>query len=92
MLGTGTVHWQVDAVDGPLITYSTCLRLPDGTARRDEDTICFRDQAAVQRLLDESGLIPEAWHGDWNGAAPGSRQPEIIVVARRACRSTIQTE
>jgi SAM-dependent methyltransferase len=90
MLGTCTVHWQIDAVDGPLITYSTYLHLLDGTTRRGEDTICFRGQAAVQRLLDKSGLAPETWHGNWNGAPPGTRQPEIIVIAGKARRSSVQ--
>ena len=83
-LGAVTVYWDVSAIEGTLITYTTNLSLPDGTIRRGQDTIRFRSQGAIEQLLSDSGLVAAAWYGDWSGAALTATQLEIIVVAHSA--------
>lgn len=81
----GTVEaWNDAAHDAAtgIVTYETHYEIAAGQVLIAESRIAFPTQAAVAGMLEEAGLVVDAWLGDWHGAAYDPTTPEIIPVGR----------
>jgi ubiquinone/menaquinone biosynthesis C-methylase UbiE len=76
-------EWQywTPRVTGPLVSYETCIRFPDGERVVVPDTLRFMDQAELAGFLTEAGLADVTWYGDWDRSPVGPASPEIIAIA-----------
>ena len=74
------VSHQVVGVEGELVAFQTCYRLPD---RRvvSRSTLRFMPRRIIDRHLRATGFTQVAHFGDWDGASFDEGSPEIIVVA-----------
>ena len=82
--GPADVHYDISSVTGPLVSYETCIRFPDGERVVVPDTLRFMDQAEL------AGFLPEpAWTtspGMATGTGHRSAQPAL-----RSSRSLAST-
>jgi len=60
--------------------------LDRGTERVSESRIRFIDHDHIARLIDEAGLKPIAWYGDWDRRPLTPTSKEIVAVTGRADR------
>lgn len=58
--------------------------LDRGTERASRSRIRFVDHDHLARLIEEAGLKPLAWYGDWDRRLLSLASKEIIAVTRRA--------
>lgn len=79
--GPADVHYDISSVTGPLVSYETCIRFPDGERVVVPDTLRFMDQAELAGFLTEAGLADVTWYGDWDRSPVGPASPEIIAIA-----------
>jgi SAM-dependent methyltransferase len=81
------VAWNDVACDTMtgIVTYETCYRIvADGRVLSARSRIAFPSQPELARLIDEAGLVVDAWLGDWSGAAWSPTAREIIPSGRKA--------
>ena len=80
-IGPVTVHYDMTGADDRFVHFETHYDFGGGDIVVAPTTLRLMDQPTLARLLDESGLQPQRWFGDWDGSAITSTSPEIIVVA-----------
>jgi ubiquinone/menaquinone biosynthesis C-methylase UbiE len=80
-IGAVEVHHTTRSVEGPLVTYDTHFRLPDGNLVIVSDTLRFEEQSEIARYLTDAGLAEITWYGDWDHSPFVPSSPEIIAVA-----------
>lgn len=80
-IGPVTVHYDMTGADDRFIHFETHYDFGGGDIVVAPTTLRLMDQPTLARLLDESGLQPQRWFGDWDGSAFTPTSPEIIVVA-----------
>jgi SAM-dependent methyltransferase len=79
------VTYQVQSVDGDVVTVTETTSDPDGTVLRvDRARLRFLDAAALRRFLAETGFMIDAQYGGWFGEAVDQTVAEIVTFARRA--------
>jgi len=79
-IGMVELHYDIRAVEGPLVTFETHFRFADG-ATVAASTLRFMHQPEVAAFLAEAGFENVTWHGDWEKSAFRSDSPEIIAIA-----------
>jgi SAM-dependent methyltransferase len=80
-IGPVTVHYAVTKEDARSVTFETHFDFGGGDVVVAPTTLRLMDQATLKTLLNESGLKPLDWYGDWDHGPLGPMSPEIIVVA-----------
>jgi len=80
-IGPVTVHYDMTGADDRFVHFDTHYDFGAGDTVVAPTTLRLMDQATLSRLLQESGLKPQQWFGDWDGSAFTPASPEIIVVA-----------
>ena len=79
------ITYEVEAVDGDVVTVTETTSDPAGTAlRADRASLRFLGEDALTRFLDKAGFVVETRHGGWAGEPLGPTSPEIVTVARKA--------
>jgi SAM-dependent methyltransferase len=79
------VTYQVQSVDGDVVTVTETTSDPDGTVLRvDRARLRFLDAAALTRFLAEAGFVIDTQYGGWFGEAVDQTAAEIVTFARRA--------
>ncbi|MGH2533632.1 MAG: class I SAM-dependent methyltransferase [Thermomicrobiales bacterium] len=79
------ITYQVQSVDGDVVTFTETTSDPDGTMRRvDRASLRFLDAAALTHFLAEAGFVIDAQHGGWFGETVEQTAAEIVTSARKA--------
>jgi SAM-dependent methyltransferase len=78
------VRYDVESVDGELVTFTetTCTR--DGTILRvDRSTLRFLDADGLDRLLADAGFVVDERYGGWARQPFAESSDEIVTIAAR---------
>lgn len=66
-----------------IVSYETHYRIErDGSHFSAASRIAFPGRDQVAALLEDAGLVVDAWMGDWLGAPCNAASPDIIPVGR----------
>jgi len=76
------IWYDIESVDGELVTFETCYRFARGETITVPDTLRFTGQGQLAAFLAEAGLDQVTWYGDWDATPAGPASPELIAVAR----------
>jgi len=80
-IGPVVVHYAVTKADDRFVAFDTHFDFGGGDVVVTPTTLRLMDQATLGRLLQDCGLKPLDWYGDWEGGPVTPTSPEIIVVA-----------
>lgn len=82
----GTVEFwhEVEAVDLPVITYTThTLNLATGERTTTPESLAFRDESKLREALEAASFTIIDVFGDWDQSPVERDSPELICLARR---------
>jgi len=80
-VGLVEVHYDIRAVEGPLVTFETHFRFDADDTATTASTLRFMTQDEVPGFLQESGFDRSTWYGDWGRSPFRADSVEIIVIA-----------
>lgn len=83
-IGTVQVHQETRSVAGPLVTYETHFRFPDGDVLVASDTLRFLNYDELATHLHDAGFNEVTWYGGWERSTFTPESPEIIAICSRA--------
>lgn len=75
--------YEVQSVEGPLVTFAETHALPDGTPLRAATaTLRFHAPETLNPFLVEAGFRVESQYGDWDRGPLDAASRDVITVAR----------
>jgi SAM-dependent methyltransferase len=80
---TVRISYQVLAVDHDLVTFTETTDGGGWHRQVDHGTLRFLSQPQLHQFLTETGLIVDAYYGDWHRNPVTDTTPEIIVIASK---------
>jgi SAM-dependent methyltransferase len=83
-IGTVAVHYDIRAVEGPLVTFETHFDFGGGDVVVASHTLRFMIESELAGFLADASLKAVSWYGDYDGSPLGARSPELIVITRLA--------
>jgi SAM-dependent methyltransferase len=81
---TITVWYEVERVEGDLVTFTEYTDGGRWHRQADRGTLRFLSRIDVDRFLAEAGLEAETYYGDWERGPLTEDSPEIVTIARRS--------